>query len=81
MLYYIIKPKHAHIHYDLIDGIKRMDAEARCVSKLESCDISVLQKGWTRSKLAMIEYHKAIALKKQIKEGYLYTDRFLVDVS
>lgn len=80
MFYYIIKPKHAYIHDDLIDGIKRMDKDAKIVKKLELCDIAVLQKGWARSQLAMIEYHKAIALKKQIKEGYLYTDRYSANV-
>lgn len=81
MLYYIIKPKHAYIHDDLIDGIKRMDKDAKIVKKLELCDIAVLQKAWTRSKLAMIECDKAIALGKQLKEEYLYTYRFSAEDS
>ena len=81
MLYYIIKPKRANTHDDLIDGIKSIDAEARFVKKLELCDIAVLQKGWTRSKLAMIERDKAIVLGKQPKEEYLYTYRFSAEVS
>ena len=81
MLYYIIKPKDADIHEDLKDGIKSRDAEAQFVKKLELCDIAVLQKGWTRSKLAIIECDKAIALGKQPKEEYLYTYRFSAEVS
>ena len=77
MKYYVIKKKTDKIRADIIDGVMKMDKDAEFVDTLEDCDIAVLQQGWTKSKTAVEEKERAyFKLKKQCKEGYVYTDRY-----
>ena len=59
MKYYIIKPSSSKIDDDLIKGLKSIDTAAVFVDNIKEADKCVLQKGWTKSKLAVSEYHMA----------------------
>jgi len=59
-----------------------MDKGAEIVNKIEDCDIVILQQGWTRSKIAVAEKNRAsFELKKNCREGYLYTDKYKVHLN
>jgi len=76
MKYYIIKPNSSKVSTELMDGIKSIDTSATFVKTIEECNIAVLQKGWTNSKIAVAEMQRAIKeLKLPCREGYFYTDR------
>ena len=79
MTYYIIKKKCDQVSDELITGIKHLDKHATFTDKLEDCDIAVMQRGWTKSKIATHEWNRAVSeLHKPCKEGYLYTDKYAV---
>ena len=77
MIQYIIKKKCEKEDKELIAGIKRIDKQAKFTDKLEDCDIAVMQRGWTKSKVATHEWNRAVSeLHKPCREGYLYTDKY-----
>lgn len=81
MKYYISKPKSHKLNKDILSGIKHTDSDAIFVSKLCDADICVMQKGWTKSKTCIAEYHLARELNIERREGYLYTDKFTVKLN
>lgn len=81
MKFYVIKPKSAEIDERIIAGMLNIDPQGAAVSSLEECDIAILQKGWTRSKSAVQEYHKAHELHIPCREGYLYTDKYSIHLN
>ena len=76
MKYYISKPKSHKLDEDLVDGIKSLDSETVIVDSLEKADVCVFQKGWTKSKTCVSEYHMARDKRIERKEGYLYKDKY-----
>ncbi len=81
MKIYVIKPKSAEIDERIVAGMLNIDSQAVAVSSLKECDIAILQKGWTRSKNAVQEYHSARELHIPCREGYLYTDKYRAHLS
>ncbi len=78
MKFYVIKPKSAEVDERIVAGILNIDPQSAAVSSLEECNIAILQKGWTRSKSAVQEYHRARELHIPCREGYAYTDKYKV---
>lgn len=76
MKYFISKPSSHKLDDNIVVGIKEMDAEANFVTNLDEADICVMQKGWTKSKICVVDYHFAREKNITIRESYLYTDRF-----
>ena len=58
-----------------------MDSEAEFVGNLYNADICVFQKGWTKSKICVADYHLARDKKIERRESYLYTDRYSVKLN
>ena len=81
MKIYVIKSKSAEIDERIIAGMLNIDPQTAAVSSLEECDIAILQKGWTRSKSAVQEYHRAREMHIPCREGYLYTDKYKVHLN
>lgn len=81
MKIYVIKPKSVEIDERIIAGMLNIDPYPAAVNKLEDADIAVLQEGWTRSKCAVQEYHKAQELHIPCREGYVYTDKYKVHLN
>ena len=81
MKFYVIKPKSAEVDERIIIGMLNIDPYPAAVPSLEECDIAILQKGWTRSKSAVQEYHKAQELHIPCREGYMYTDKYSVHLN
>jgi len=82
MKYYIIKPQNRPIDSKIIEGLKKVDREYNIVDSLDSCDIAVLQRGWTRSKVCVADWKKQVNERhKPCKEGYLFTNKFKVQLS
>ena len=81
MKFYVIKPKTAETDKQIVIGMLNLDPYPTAVKSLEECDIAILQEGWTRSKCAVKEYHKAQELHIPCKEGYLYTDKYKVHLN
>lgn len=82
MKYYIIKAKSVSVREDILQGLHQVDKNAEIVSKIEDCDIVILQQGWTHSKTAIAEKDQAsFELKKPCREGYLYTDKYKVHLN
>lgn len=81
MKYYIIKPSSSKIDDDLIKGLRSLDAAAIFVDDIKEADKCVLQKGWTKSKLAVSKYHMAKENHIQCDEEYLYTDKYKVHLN
>ena len=76
MKYYIIKAKTAHPRRDIIEGIYHYDKDFMIVSRIEDCDIVILQQGWAKSKKAVEERSYAMyELGKTCREGSYYTDK------
>ena len=59
MKYYISKPVSHKLDERITKGIKRMDSKAVFVGNLYEADICVMQKGWTKSKVCVADYHLA----------------------
>ena len=76
MKYYISKPISYQLDGALIEGIQRMDPDAEFVNNLYHADICVFQKGWTKSRVCVTDYHLARNKKIKREEGYLYTDKW-----
>ena len=81
MKFYIIKPSSSKIDDDLIKGLRSLDAAAIFIDDIKEADKCVLQKGWTKSKLAVSKYHMAKENHIQCDEGYLYTDKYKVHLN
>ena len=81
MKIYVIKPKSAEVDERISTGMLNIDSHSAAVPSLEECDIAILQKGWTRSKSAVQEYHKARKMHIPCREGYLYTDKYRVHLN
>ena len=81
MKYFISKPASHKIDETLVEGIKAMDSEAEFVSSLCDADISVFQKGWTKSKICVADYHMARDRHIERREGYIYTDKYKVTLN
>lgn len=76
MKYYISKPTSHKTDERLIEGIKSVDSEAEFVGNLYKADIAVFQKGWTKSKICVADYHLASDRRIERREAYLYTDKY-----
>ena len=49
---------------------------------IDDCDIGILQKGWSRSKVAVLERNRLISeLGKRCDEWYVYIDRYSVHLN
>ena len=82
MRYYIVKPRSHTISENLISGILSLDKDAIFVMNIDDCDIGILQKGWSRSKVAVAERNRLTSeLGKRCEEGYLYIDRYSVHLN
>ena len=81
MRYYIIKAQSVSVNEKIIAGIKESDESAVIVNSLYDCDIAVLQKGFTRSKVAVAEMKRLRESGKPCVEGNLYLDRYRVKIS
>ena len=81
MKYYISKPASHKLDETIITGIKRIDIDAVLVDELRDADICVFQKGWTKSKLCVADYHMARELRIERREGYIYTDKYTVKLN
>ena len=82
MNYYIIKPKRNPVDDRIIEGVQKMDKESQIVNALDECDIAILQKGWTRSKVCLSEQERQVKERqKPCKEAYLYADACKVQLS
>ena len=81
MKYYILKAKSALIDENIINGIKESDSKAVIVSSSDDCDIAVLQKGFTRSKVAVAEFKRLRESGKPYREGNLYLERWNAKIS
>lgn len=77
MKYYISKPISHELDRVLVIGIKKIDTEAVFVANLCDADICVFQRGWTKSKKCVSDYHLARDKKIKREEGYLYTDKYI----
>lgn len=78
MKYYIIKQVKDPVDPNLTAGIREIDPDAEIVHSLGECDIAVLQRGWTRSRVAVTEKNRQTFVRhKPCREGYVYTERFL----
>ena len=78
MKYYISKPVSHKLDESLIEGIKQVDSEAEFVKILNEADIVVFQKGWTKSKICVADYHLAKEKHIERREANLYIDNFSV---
>ncbi len=81
MRYYIIKAQSVSVNEKIVDGIKESDKGAVIVNAPDDCDIAVLQKGFTRSKVAVAEMKRLRESGKPCVEGNLYLDRYRVKIS
>lgn len=81
MKFYVIKPKSAEVDERISVGMLNIYPQAVAVPSLEECDIVILQKGWTRSKSAVQEYHKAKELHIPCREGCMYTDKYSIHLN
>lgn len=81
MKYYIIKPKSHDFSRTMIENIKKLDSKAEFVEYLCECDIAVLQKGWSNSKISVEEMKLATVMCKEVRESYLYTERYKVHLN
>ncbi len=81
MKYYILKPKSVAIDEQLLAGIKESDRDAEFVDVIDDCDIAVAQKGWTRSKTAVMEWRRQTEMHRQCQEGSIYLDRCAVHLN
>ena len=81
MKYYIIKPTSHKLDERIVAGIKRMDSDAVFVKTLLDADICVFQKGWTKSKVCMNDYHIAKDNHIKCEEAYLFTDKYYVKLN
>lgn len=82
MKYYIIKPRSAYPDETIIKGILTADKSAKIVNTLDECDIAILQKGWTRSKIAVTEWKRQqFERRKPCHEGYLYRDKYKIHIN
>lgn len=81
MKYYISKPVSHKFDESIVSGIKEIDSEAVFVKTLNDADICVFQKGWTKSKVCVADYH--LARDKHIKreEAYIFTNRYTVKMN
>ena len=76
MKYYISKPVSHKLDESLIEGIKQVDSEAEFVKILNEADIVVFQKGWTKSKTCVAEYHLARDKHIERRKAYFYQTDF-----
>lgn len=81
MKFYVIKPKSVEVDEQIVAGMLNIDPQAVAAPSLEECEIAILQKGWTRSKSAIQEYHKAHELHIPCREGYMYTDKYSIHLN
>lgn len=81
MKYYISKPNSYKLDELLVEGIKSMDPEAEFVINLYNADIAVFQKGWTKSRVCVADYHLARDRHIERKESYLYTDKYTIKLN
>lgn len=81
MKYYIIKPKSHKLNETMTNGIRHVDKDAVFVNKLCDADICVMQRGWTKSKTCIAEYHLARELRIKRREGYIYTDKYVAKLN
>ena len=75
MKFYISKPKTHKKNEALITGIKALHPDAVFVNDIKDADVCVFQKGWTKSKTCVEEYHFAGNQKIKRVDGYIYTDK------
>ena len=76
MKYYISKPKSHKLDEAIVEGIKSTDSKAQFVENVNAANICVFQRGWTKSKICVAEYHLARDMKIERRESYVYTDKF-----
>ena len=81
MKYYINKPVSHKLDNAIIEGIKKTDPDAIFVEKLCEADVCVLQKGWTRSRICVADYHLAREMRIERREAYIYTDKYTVKLN
>lgn len=81
MKYYICKPKAYKVDEKIAEGIRKTDKDAAFVELLDNADVCVMQKGWTKSKVCVKEYHKAREKGILRKEAYIYTDSYYAKVN
>lgn len=81
MKYYIIKPSSHKVDKDIVEGLKRVDNDAKIVQNLYQSDRAILQKGWTKSKNALAEYNLAKEKKIMCLEGYLFRDKYSIHLN
>ena len=72
MKYYIIKPRSAECDNDLLSRIAEIDTSVTLVEDINDADICVLQKGFSKSKIAVNEYLYAIEHGIKCVEQYMY---------
>lgn len=72
MKYYIIKPVSHKVNLGLKDNLELTFKDAIETKNLYEADIAVTQKGWTRSKNAVAEYHLAREHKIPCHEDYMF---------
>ena len=75
MRYYISKPNSHKTDERIIKGIKKIEPDAAFVDSLATADVAVFQKGWTKSRICIEEYHLARDTGIKRVEGYIYTDK------
>ena len=78
MKYHIIKPKSVPVDKRIIAGIKESDDVAIFVDNGKECDVAVLQKGCTRSKICVAEIKRLRDAGKPLREGNVYYEKYFV---
>lgn len=81
MKYYISKPISHKLDDSIVIGVKEMDSEAVFVKSLYDADICIFQKGWTRSKVCVADYHSAGDNHIKRYESYIFTDKYRVKLN
>ena len=81
MKYYIIKANSHKVNTEAIIGLKTIDSDAEVVHNLSEADKAILQKGWSRSKNAVAEYHLAREKKIPCVEMNIFIDKHKVHLN
>lgn len=80
MKYYIIKPQSHAVSAALIERLKAIDDNILIVEDIHQADKVILQKGWTRSNVAVAEHEKAKDCNIPCVEQYML-DTFKVHLN